>query len=214
MTDTTPEIVRLTADVMVLAMLDERAHVLLIRRGHDPFAGCWALPGGHVDLGEDTREAARRELAEETGLRLTDLTLTGTYAEPGRDPRGRYVTFAYVAYLEVPAAPIAGDDATAARWIPVTDALTGLRLAFDHDRIIRDALAPLKGSAMNSLNRYQMLKLTGSSELGIWDNLVSDYLNAEVPFSDGIESPVVFLSETTCQRIVNELNMLHDTNVT
>ena len=140
MTETAPETARLTADVVVFAELDEQLHVLLIRRGHDPFAGCWALPGGHVDAGEDTREAARRELAEETGLRLTALTCTGVYAETGRDPRGRYVDFAYAARLEVPAAPTAGDDATAARWVPVTEAVNSLRLAFDHDRIIRDAL--------------------------------------------------------------------------
>jgi 8-oxo-dGTP diphosphatase len=132
---------RLTADVVALADVAGELHVLLIVRGSDPFAGAWALPGGHVDAGETTEDAARREFAEETGLATDQLPLLeiGYYAAPGRDPRGRYVTAAFRSVLAEAAVPAAADDAADARWMPVRLALTE-RLAFDHGRILRDAL--------------------------------------------------------------------------
>jgi len=141
MTDTTEESARLTADVVLFGKHDRQLWVLMIRRGWEPFAGWWALPGGHVDAGEDTAAAARRELAEETGLRLNPdaLDLVGAYAEPGRDPRGRYVTFAYTALADGLATPNAGDDASAACWFPVDDLLYMTEVAFDHRRIVRNA---------------------------------------------------------------------------
>jgi len=137
----THETARLTADVVALSMAGPTSitpHVLLIRRGWPPYTGLWALPGGHVDPGETTEAAAVRELAEETGLRaeLADLDLVGVYAEPDRDPRGRYVTWAYAVWLPDTPVPTAGDDATAARWIPVAQALAD-GLAFDHAQILR-----------------------------------------------------------------------------
>ena len=135
---------RLTADAVLFAKDDKREtlHVLLIRRAWDPFAGCWALPGGHVDPAEETIDAAWRELAEETSLRIaTTLKPSGVYATPGRDPRGRYVTFAYTAYVPFLLEAVAADDAAEARWIPVNDVLSGVvSLAFDHCRVIAEAL--------------------------------------------------------------------------
>lgn len=133
---------RLTADVVTLAKRKDKLCVLLIRRGWKPFAGMLALPGGHIDPGERPAEAARRELAEETGIHLDlgQLTLIDTYADPGRDPRGQYATWAYLAVLDgEPPQPTAGDDAEVAEWIPV-DSLALADLAFDHWRIIQDAL--------------------------------------------------------------------------
>lgn len=145
MTDTTPETARLTADAVLLADHDHLIHVLLIRRGWDPYKDCWALPGGHVDTGEDTETAARRELEEETGLTGgQEFHLVGAYAQPGRDPRGRYVTFAYVTWVTGLPQPTAADDAAEARWMPVDDLLAGdTPLAFDHRRIITEALKRL-----------------------------------------------------------------------
>ncbi|MBE3206761.1 NUDIX hydrolase [Frankia sp. CH37] len=141
--DTTPDEsdIRLTADVVALAQLDGQTHVLLVRRGHDPYAGLWALPGGHVDPGESIPAAAARELAEETGIVVAERLLddVGTYDAPGRDPRGHYVTHAFLTELTTPGTPTAGDDAAAARWVPITQALSD-GLAFDHERILRDAL--------------------------------------------------------------------------
>ena len=135
------EVTRLTADVVLLATrADGQRCVLLIRRGWDPYVGRWALPGGHVDAGEQTAVAARRELLEETGVDVGSLGLVGVYAAPGRDPRGRYVTFAYAATLAgPPPMPTAGDDATEARWWPVVE-LAPQQMAFDHDQILAAAV--------------------------------------------------------------------------
>lgn len=133
------ETARLTADVVLFAAPPGSLHVLLIQRGHPPHQGKWALPGGHVDDGEDTEAAARRELSEETGLTVDDLARVDVYATPGRDPRGRYVTFAYTGVLRETATPTAGDDASEAHWWPVSE-LTGDMLAFDHWQILIDAV--------------------------------------------------------------------------
>ena len=143
--ETGPETARLTADVALFSEHERTWHVLLIRRGWDPYAGCWALPGGHVDPGEQTHIAAHRELFEETGLDIGVLRYVGVYAEPGRDPRGRYVDFAYTQTVDGMPEPTAGDDASEARWVPVAEALSTahMELAFDHGRIVMEALHTL-----------------------------------------------------------------------
>ncbi|MFF0967594.1 NUDIX domain-containing protein [Streptomyces sp. NPDC003703] len=129
------ETIRYTADV-VACTPDGR--VLLIERGWPPFEGAWALPGGHVDPGETSRAAAVRELAEETGVHAeaAGLRQIGTFDRPDRDPRGRYVTCAYLALVPAGTPATAGDDASAARWWPL-DALPPL--AFDHAAILAAA---------------------------------------------------------------------------
>ncbi|MBC9728738.1 NUDIX domain-containing protein [Streptomyces sp. TRM68367] len=128
-----------TVDLAVFTLRAGALHVLLVERGQDPYAGHWALPGGFVQPDESAETAARRELAEETGLAdVTGLHLEQlrTYSEPGRDPRMRVVSVAFTALL--PHAPEAhgGSDAAAARWVPYDGAGS---LAFDHDRILADA---------------------------------------------------------------------------
>ncbi len=133
--------VRLTVDVILFALnRDGQQHVLLIKRRWDPYQGRWALPGGHVDPGEPTLVAAHRELTEETGITVDGLDLLGVYADPGRDPRGRYVTFAYRGTINGAwPVPEAADDAVDARWWPVTE-LTEDMMAFDHYGIVADAV--------------------------------------------------------------------------
>lgn len=136
------ETIRYTADVVLLhASSEGELQVLLIQRRWDPYAGLWALPGGHVDRGETARHAAVRELAEETGIHVAETSLVeiGVFDEPGRDPRGRYVTVAYAAVLDQAVTPTAGDDAARAEWKPAT--LTVEELAFDHHAILAAARA-------------------------------------------------------------------------
>ncbi|MER5890757.1 NUDIX hydrolase [Streptomyces sp. NPDC001941] len=130
----TPETIRYTADVICVRG-DE---VLTIVRRWDPYEGQRALPGGHVDIGETSRAAAARELLEETGVRVVDedLVLVGLYDDPGRDPRGRYVTAAYLAHVPADTQAIASDDASAVEWVPLAEPGP---LAFDHATIVRDA---------------------------------------------------------------------------
>jgi 8-oxo-dGTP diphosphatase len=146
--DSQHEMIRYTADVVLLHLgADGEPRVLLIQRRWDPHAGAWALPGGHVDRGETARQAAVRELLEETGIAVTaaELVEVGVYDEPGRDPRGRYVSVAFAAVLDHAAEPTAGDDAALAQWQPVT--LAPAELAFDHHAILADAVARTVASA-------------------------------------------------------------------
>ncbi|MCY0921115.1 NUDIX hydrolase [Streptomyces sp. H27-G5] len=137
MTETeTFETIRYTADVVVLT---PGGDVLLIERDWPPFEGHWACAGGHVDRGETSREAAVRELAEEPGVHVAadDLHQIGVFDQPGRDPRGRYVTVAYAVTVPADTPITAGDDARTARWWPLNDLPD--QLAFDHADILNAA---------------------------------------------------------------------------
>ena len=129
-------------DLVVLTIRDRALHVLLVERGIDPDAGMWALPGGVVLSGEDLEAAAYRELAEETGVSTgIHLEQVRTYGAPGRDPRGRVVSVAWLALAPDLAEPAAGSDARSAQWWPVAEVESGhLRLAFDHVEIFADAV--------------------------------------------------------------------------
>ncbi|MGB4593368.1 MAG: NUDIX hydrolase [Coriobacteriia bacterium] len=132
----------LTGDTIIVRGAVGARELLLIKRGNPPFVGMWALPGGFLDAFERPEDAARRELAEETGLAFTGtLALVGLYGERGRDPRGWTISAAYLGVLDDDRADVSGgDDAAEARWFPV-GALPDL--AFDHAGIVRDALAML-----------------------------------------------------------------------
>jgi 8-oxo-dGTP diphosphatase len=131
-----------TVDVVILTMADGVLHVLLVRRGEEPFKGMWATPGGFKRPDETLAEAARRELSEETGVDVPSLlTQFGAYGDPGRDPRMNVVTVAYLAVLRDVGAIVAGTDAEDAALVPVSDILgERVELAFDHLRIVRDAI--------------------------------------------------------------------------
>jgi 8-oxo-dGTP diphosphatase len=166
--------VAVTVDVVALTIRDASLQVLLIRRGEPPFQGSWALPGGFVRplttgngerREEDLPQTAARELADEAGpaLRPSHLEQLGSYGVPGRDPRMRVISVAYLAFApELPEAQ-PGTDAADARWTRVSslalpgpagtglagDVGTGLAgtgaaqarpLAFDHARILADGV--------------------------------------------------------------------------
>ena len=145
-----------SVDVIVFKLLDERLHVLLVRRGREPFAGAWAIPGGFVEIDESLEHAARRELAEETGLTDVWLEQLYTFGRPDRDPRGRVVTVAYYALAPADQSvkPVGGDDAAQARWFDVGDLPP---LAFDHDEIVHYALQRLRTKLEYTTVGFQLL---------------------------------------------------------
>lgn len=118
-------------------VFDPRSRLLLIRRKNPPFQQHYALPGGFVDYGETTEQAAARELAEETGLTAAALALVGVYSDPDRDPRGHTVSIAYLVRV-TDFVPRAGDDASAAEFVADWQREA---LAFDHNQIVADALS-------------------------------------------------------------------------
>lgn len=125
----------LTADCMVVNPCGE---ILLIRRGNEPYRGCWALPGGFMEMDETIEHCAVRELQEETGIVVGEekLHLIGIFSRLGRDPRGRTVTAAYRIDLPTNTDAQSGDDAAEARWFPLSELPP---LAFDHAEIIARA---------------------------------------------------------------------------
>lgn len=129
-----PKTPLLTVDCVAI---DAAGRVLLIERRNPPFKGQLALPGGFVEPGESVEDACRRELLEETGVNVRKFRLVGVYSKPGRDPRGPTVSIAFLALVRRQRA-IAGDDAAGVVWVADWRYLD---LAFDHRRIIRDALA-------------------------------------------------------------------------
>jgi 8-oxo-dGTP diphosphatase len=126
----------MTADCIVITK-EAKPKVLLIQRGDEPFKGCWAFPGGFMDMEETTEQCAIRELEEETGLKVGKVYQIGAYSKVDRDPRGRTVTVAYLAIVDAPMAVSGQDDAAKAEWWPLS---TLPELAFDHDEIMRDAV--------------------------------------------------------------------------
>lgn len=128
-----PETPLLTVDCV---LIDDSGRILFIKRKHPPFEGALALPGGFVDVGETVEDACRRELKEETGVSVRKLRLVGVYSDPLRDPRGHTASVAFWARATGRERVKAGDDAADALWaLP-----RGKSIAFDHARIVRDAL--------------------------------------------------------------------------
>jgi len=132
-----------TVDCVVFALGQDDLKVLLIRRKIPPYEGKWALPGGFVQMEESLQEAALRELGEETGMARIYLEQLYTFGDVGRDPRGRVITVAYYALVNLSAHRVkAATDARVAAWFPVDDIPS---LAFDHRKILKTALNRLKG---------------------------------------------------------------------
>lgn len=137
-----------TADMVVLSD-DTDPSVLLVRRGAPPYEGRLAIPGGFVDPDESLDAAARRELAEETGVDAGDairFEQLGAYGAPDRDPRGRIVSVAYLAVVRDLPGVRAGDDAAEAGWHRA-GSLGAADLAFDHAHILADALIRARDEA-------------------------------------------------------------------
>ncbi|RIK07255.1 MAG: DNA hydrolase [Acidobacteria bacterium] len=150
--------VAVTVDVVILTIEDKALKVLLVRRAQPPFEGMWALPGGFVRPDETLDEAALRELGEETGLEpAAPIEQLRSYGDPGRDPRMRVITVAYVAVLKSVSGLRAGSDAAEARLVEVASLLgeTGeppaFQLAFDHEEIVADAVELLRARLESTL---------------------------------------------------------------
>ena len=129
-----------TTDCVIFGFDGSELQVLLIERGIEPFKGKWAFPGGFLNMDETAGEGAMRELKEDTGLENAYIEQFNTYSEPGRDPRERVITIAHYALVRIQEVK-GGDDAAKAQWFPIDEVP---QLAFDHDKILRDAMRKLR----------------------------------------------------------------------
>lgn len=130
--------IAVTVDSVVFCKSDKRFKVLLIQRKKEPFKDKWGLPGGFVEEGEDLETAAKRELKEETGVVVESMEQVKAFGEPGRDPRQRTISIAFLSRIFCEEELTPADDAKDARWCEL-DKLHQLDLAFDHEEIIKVA---------------------------------------------------------------------------
>lgn len=138
-----------TVDCVIFGLGEgSKLKVLLIQRAHDPFRDFWALPGGFVDLKEGLKEAALRELEEETNVKDVFIEQLYTFGDPDRDPRGRVISVAYFALVNLSEHPVrASSDARKVQWFDMDQLPT---LAFDHRQILHAAINRLRAKV-----RYQ-----------------------------------------------------------
>ena len=129
-----------TVDAVIVKKTTDN-QLLLIKRKKEPFQNCWALPGGFVDENEDLEVAAKRELEEETQIKIDSLEQFGAFGKPFRDPRGHLISVAYFAEVPEKTIAIASDDAKEVAWFPVNELPN---LAFDHQEIIEKAFKIFK----------------------------------------------------------------------
>ncbi len=123
------------------AVIPYEGKIVLIKRLNEPYKGYYALPGGIVEYGERVEDAVLREVEEETGLIGKVHSLVGVYSDPHRDPRGHFVSICFIV-IPTGGELKAGSDAKEVE-------LFGLdnlpKLAFDHERMIKDAEEMLHG---------------------------------------------------------------------
>ena len=131
----------LTADIFIF---DDDFNFILIKRRNDPFKDCWALPGGFVEYGESVENAAIREAKEETSIDVELIDLVNVYSEPDRDPRGHTITVAYTAKGNFNDRKAEDDACDIA--IFSAEKLDEIKIAFDHEKIIKDCLKIAKKS--------------------------------------------------------------------
>jgi 8-oxo-dGTP diphosphatase len=147
-----------TVDLVIFTIADDDLKVLLIRRGSEPFKGCWALPGGFVEIDESLESAAARELKEEVGVTNVYLEQLYTFSAPKRDPRGRVISVAYFALMDAGREKIvAASDAADAQWCSVFNPKLGGKLAFDHKKILDYAVWRLRNKIEWTTVGYELL---------------------------------------------------------
>ena len=129
-----------TTDCVVFGVEGTQVKVLLVERGHAPYKGRWAFPGGFLNMDESAEDGALRELREETGYAAAHAEQLYTFTNPGRDPRGRTISIAFFAIVPLRAVK-GGDDAARAHWFSLDEVPP---LAFDHDEVLQKALAVVR----------------------------------------------------------------------
>jgi 8-oxo-dGTP diphosphatase len=140
-----------SVDAVVFAFFENKAKLLLIKRGREPFKGKWSLPGGFVDIDEELDDAVARELAEETALVGVSLEQMRTFGNVGRDPRGRQITIAFMGIATEGKERIkAGDDAAKVQWFDIEKLPKDM--GFDHNEVAAFGIRKLKRKKIYRLN--------------------------------------------------------------
>jgi 8-oxo-dGTP diphosphatase len=167
-----------TVDCVVFGLGDSYdLRVLLIERALDPYQGFWALPGGFVRLEEGLEAAARRELHEETGVRDVFIEQLYTFGALDRDPRGRVISVAYYALVNLSEHPVkASSDARHAEWFKIEELP---ELAFDHKEILKKAIERLRAKVLYKPIGFELLpeKFTLTDLQKLYETILGQKLN-------------------------------------
>ena len=132
-----------TVDAVVFTFRNNRAKLLLVKRGNEPFKGKWAIPGGFIEIDEELEDAAARELQEETSLANVLLEQMRTFGRCSRDPRGRQITVVFMGIAAKGQNKVkGGDDAAKAKWFDIENLPKDM--AFDHSEVAEFAIKRLK----------------------------------------------------------------------
>ncbi|PIU29667.1 NUDIX hydrolase [Candidatus Woesearchaeota archaeon CG07_land_8_20_14_0_80_44_23] len=170
-------LVFVTVDMVLFTIQNKELHVLLIRRALNPFRGLWALPGGFLRPEEELETAAKRELYEETGVKNAFLAQLYTKGDIGRDPRGRVITVIYYSLMDSAKVELrASTDAAEVSWFSVKNLP---KLAFDHERIIRDSAERIRNKIEYTNIAFQLLpqKFTLSELQSVYETILDRTLD-------------------------------------
>ena len=170
-------LVFVTVDMVLFTIQNKELHVLLIRRALNPFRGLWALPGGFLRPEEELETAAKRELYEETGVKNAFLAQLYTKGDIGRDPRGRVITVIYYSLMDSAKVELrASTDAAEVSWFSVKNLP---KLAFDHERIIRDSVERIRNKIEYTNIAFQLLpqKFTLSELQSVYETILDRTLD-------------------------------------
>jgi 8-oxo-dGTP diphosphatase len=161
-----------SVDLAIFAISDEALRVLLVTRPQEstePYPGKWALPGGFVDISEDSDldSCARRKLEQKTGVVTSYLEQVGAWGDAKRDPRGWSITQVYFSLISADdVKPVPGGNAADARWVNVDNARICNHLAFDHTTLLMASLARLRSKVeYTSLPAFLMAREFTLAEL-------------------------------------------------
>jgi 8-oxo-dGTP diphosphatase len=145
-----------TTDAVVFTLREGELQILLIRRKTEPFKSQLALPGGFLEpYDKSLEDCAKRELWEETGVKDIFLRQLSAYGDIGRDPRFRTITVAFLAVINSKHIKLNEPRMSEeAQWIEISG--VG-RLAFDHNKILDEALLKLRREIMRSSIASQLL---------------------------------------------------------
>lgn len=131
----------ITVDSVIFYQEKSNLFVLLVKRGKDPYKGSWSFPGGFLNADETLEDGAKRELEEETGLKIKNLYQVKTFGAINRDPRGRTISVAFYGEVFQMENVEGNDDAEKAEWFNIDKVP---ELAFDHNEIFREAFKKFK----------------------------------------------------------------------
>ncbi|CAN5485256.1 hypothetical protein BH23BAC1_BH23BAC1_41600 [soil metagenome] len=163
-----------TVDCVILKIISDSIQILLIQREKEPFKNKWALPGGFLEMEEKLVEGVKRELEEETGLKISKLEQIGAFGDPDRDPRGRVISIAFLSILKKrqESQIKAASDAADVQWF---DLQKLPELAFDHKKIISKSITYLRNQLKLSLVEQQPFFDLSEKESKEINNLITGF---------------------------------------